>query len=84
MNELGIGITSYPLLMGVSEDNTHHMVVSIVIVRISKNGSFRFLNDKISESIGKFKLMETCEVTKHSANVVGHQVVKDVSPYWDK
>ena len=82
MNKLGIGITSYPLLLGVSEDNTHHMVVSIVIVRISKNGSFRFLNKTTSESIGKFKIMETCEVTKHSAVV--HQVVKDVSPYWDK
>ena len=60
------------------------MLVSIVIVSLSKNGSFIFMNDKISESIGKFKLMETCEVTKHSANVVGHQVVKDVSSYWYK
>ena len=57
--------------MGTSEENTHYMLVSIGVVRISQNGSFRLLNKKMAELIGKFKLMETCEVTKHSA--VGHK-----------
>ena len=46
------------------------MLVSIGVARISNNGSFIFLNDKMAELIGKFKLMETYEVTKQSA--VGH------------
>ena len=42
------------------------MLVSIGVEHISKNLSFRFLNDKMTELIGKFKIMETCEVRKHS------------------
>ena len=47
------------------------MLVSIGVSCLSKIGSFILLNDKIAELFGKFKLMETCEVTKHSA--VGHK-----------
>ena len=43
------------------------MLVSISVARPSKNVSFIFLNKKMAELIGKFKLMETCEVTNHSA-----------------
>ena len=43
------------------------MLVSIGVTRLSKNGSFTFLNGKMAELICKFKLMETCEVTKQSA-----------------
>ena len=42
------------------------MLVYIGIARLSKNGSVILLNDKMAELIGKFKLMDTCEVTKHS------------------
>ena len=47
------------------------MLVYIGVVRLSNNGSFRFLNGKISGLIGKCKLMETCEVTKNS--IVGNK-----------
>ena len=47
------------------------MLVSIGVARISNNGSLIFLNGKMAELIGKFKLMETYEVTKQSA--VGHK-----------
>ena len=55
------------MLLGTSEENTNYMLVSIGVDRISNNGSVRFLNVKMDELIGKFKLTETCEVTKHSA-----------------
>ena len=48
VNELGNGIPSFPLLMGESEENTQYMLVSIGVERISKNGSFIFLNDKMA------------------------------------
>ena len=50
------------------------MSVSIGVARISNNGSFRFLNNKMAQLIDKFKLMETCEATKHTA--VGHKSQK--------
>ena len=50
------------------------MLVSIGVARLSKNGSLRFLNDKMDELIGRFKLMETCKVKKHSP--VGHKLRK--------
>ena len=43
-------------------------------MRLSKNGSFRFLNEKMAELIINIKLMETCEVTKHIT--VGHKSQK--------
>ena len=43
------------------------MLVSIGVARPSKNVSFIFLNKKMAELIGNLKLMETFEVTKHSA-----------------
>ena len=48
------------------------MLVSIGVTCLSKNGSFRFLNEKMAELIGKFELTETCEATKHIA--VGHKL----------
>ena len=57
--------------MGTSEENTHYILVSIGVAHLSKNGSFRFLNEKMADLISKFKLMETCELIKHSA--VGHK-----------
>ena len=74
VNEVGNGITSLSLLLGTPEENTHYMLVSIGITCLSKNGSLRFLNDRMAEFIGKFKLMETCEVTKYSA--VGNNSLK--------
>ena len=71
VNGLGNDILSLPSLLGTSEENTHYMLVSIGVVRLSNNGSFIFLNGKMSELIGKFKLMETCEVKNRSA--VGHK-----------
>ena len=71
VNELGNGILSLPLLMGTSEENTQYMLLSIGVACLSKNGSFRFLNDKTAELIDTFRLMETCEMTKHST--VGHK-----------
>ena len=70
VNELGNAIPRFPPLLGKSEENTHYMLLSIGVARLSNNGSFRFLNDKTADLIVKFKLMETCEVTNHSA--VGH------------
>ena len=46
VNESGNGIPSLPLLPGISEENTHYMLVSIGVMCISKNVSFRFLNGK--------------------------------------
>ena len=53
--------------MGASEENSHYISVPIGVERLSNNGSFRLLNKKMYDLIGRFKLMETCEVTKHSA-----------------
>ena len=50
------------------------MLVYIGVVRLSNNGSFRFLNNKMAQLIDKFKLMKTCEATKHTA--VGHKSQK--------
>ena len=74
MNELGNGIQILPSLLGTSYANTHYMLLSIGVACISKNGSLRLLNNKMAKLIGKFKLMETCEVTKHST--VGHKLRK--------
>ena len=48
MNEIGNGIPILPLILGTSEENTHYIVVSIGVARVSKNVSFRFLNDKMA------------------------------------
>ena len=58
--------------MGASEENTHYMLLSIGVAYLSNNGLFRFLNGKMDKLIGKIKLMETCEVTKHS--IVGNKL----------
>ena len=48
MNEIGNGIPILPLILVTSEENTHYIVVSIGVARVSKNVSFRFLNDKMA------------------------------------
>eukprot|EP00957_Ditylum_brightwellii_P171480 13054269-Ditylum_brightwellii.AAC.2 len=66
-------IASLPLLMGTSEENTHCMLASIGVIRISKNGSVQFLTSKMSGLIGKFELLDACEVTNIESLGTGHK-----------
>ena len=47
VNELGNVILSLTSLLGTSYDKTHYMLVFIGVARLSNNGPFRLLNEKM-------------------------------------